>query len=214
MNRFDAITRDFAGLRYMDERRAVALREIVVREDARELLEIGFHHGKSSLYIAAMLEDLGRGRLVTIDRRRSATLKPNIGALLARTGLAHRVEPIFAYRSFTWELQKLLAAPVRPRFDLCYFDGGHTWDETGFGFTLVDRLLRPGGIIVFDDLDWSVARSPSYRKRPERAAVFSEDEREARTVRLVWDLLTPEFGYEKVREIAEFGWGVARKPAG
>ena len=106
----------------------------------------------------------------------------------------------------------MLSASPRPRFDLCYFDGGHVWDETGFGFVLVDRLLRPGGVIVFDDLDWSVDRSPAYRRKPKLAARFSPDEAKAKTVRLVWDLLLPEFGYEKIQEIEEIGWGVARKP--
>ena len=63
--------------------------------------------------------------------------------------------PILPFRSFTWELQKLIAQVPRPRFDLCYFDGGHTWDNTGFGVLLVDILLRPGGILVLDDMNWS-----------------------------------------------------------
>jgi predicted O-methyltransferase YrrM len=214
MSRFDAITEKFEAVKYMDETRARVLRDVIMREDARDILEIGFFRGKSSLYIAAILEDLGRGRLLTIDRQSAQRLKPNIHDLLAAAGLSHRVEPVFAFRSFTWELQKLLAAGPRPQFDLCYFDGGHTWDETGFGFLLVDRLLRPGGVIIFDDLDWSVRRSQAYKKNPEAMAAFSPDEAAAKTVRLVWDLLAPGAGYAQVEEVARFGWGVARKPGG
>jgi predicted O-methyltransferase YrrM len=212
MNQFDAVTRDFGDVKYMNEERGRVLCDLIAREDAREILEIGFFRGKSSLYIAATLEDLGRGRLVTIDRQSAMRLSPGIHDLLAASGLGHRVKPTFAFRSFTWELQKLIATTPRPRFDLCYFDGGHTWDETGFGFLLVDLLLKPGGVIVFDDLDWSIRRSPSYRKSPKLAATFSEDEAAAKTVRLVWDLLVPERGYTRLDEISGIGWGVARKP--
>lgn len=213
MSKFDQITADFGKVKYMNEARARVLRDLVEEQDARDVLEIGFFRGKSSVYIAAMLEDRGGGSLVTIDRKSAAGLTPNIHDLLERSGLGHRVTPLFAYRSFTWELLKLIRAEPRPQFDLCYFDGGHTWDDTGFGFTLVNMLLRPGGAIVFDDIDWTIRKSPSYKKDPGLMAQYSEDERAAATVRLVWDVLVPEFGYERVREIPKLGWAVARKPA-
>jgi predicted O-methyltransferase YrrM len=213
MAKFDEITRNFGKIKYMNEARARILRRLIEEQDASDILEIGFFRGKSSLYIGAMLEDRGKGTLTTIDRQSAAKLKPNIHDLLGQAGLAHRVRPIFAYRSFTWEIMKLARSEPRPQFDLCYFDGGHTWDDTGFGFVLVDLLLRPGGTIVFDDVDWSIEHSAAYGKDPKRMALYSEDERAARTVRLVWDMLVPEFGYAQVREIAEVGWAVARKPA-
>jgi predicted O-methyltransferase YrrM len=213
MTKFDEITRDFGKVKYMNEARARILRGLIEERDAADILEIGFFRGKSSLYIAAMLEDRGRGALTTIDRQSAAGLKPNIHDLLGQAGLAHRVRPLFAHRSFTWELMKLAREEPRPRFDLCYFDGGHTWDDTGFGFVLVDMLLRPGGTVVFDDIDWSIEHSSAYSKNPKRMARYSEDERAAKTVRLVWDLLVPEYGYAHVREFPEIGWAVARKPA-
>ena len=214
MSKFDEITAKFAKVPYMNADQAATLRGLIAAEDAAAILEIGFFKGKSSAYIAAILEDLGRGRLVTIDRAGAAERAPNIHDLLAGAGLAHRVEPIFAFRSFTWELQRLIVATPRPVFDLCYFDGGHTWDETGLGVVLVDMLLRPGGLIVLDDLDWTVAGSPYYRENQKRAARFSPDEAAAPTVRRVFDLILPHLGYAHVRETTgpRWRWGVARKP--
>lgn len=209
---FDGITARYAKLPYMVEAQAAVLRDLVVENDCRDILEVGFYHGKSSLYIGAMLEDLGRGHLVTIDRRFARDRTPNIEGLLAETGLEHRVSPRFAFRSFTWELQTLIARTPRPGFDLCYFDGGHTWDETGFGVLLVDLLLRPGGLLVLDDLDWSIATSAAYRRRPERAAGFSTDEATAPGVRRSWELILPHLGYELLEERQDFRWGIARKP--
>jgi len=65
---------------------------------------------------------------------------------------------------------------------------------------------------VLDDMEWSVDGSPYHRKNPKRAAVFSQDERAAKPVRLVWDSILPHLGYEYVREYKEHQWGTARKP--
>ena len=98
-----------------------------------------------------------------------------------------------------------------PRFDLCYFDGGHTWDYTGFGLLLVDMLLRPGGIIVIDDLNWTIARS--IQKNPAAAKSygrFDDDEKTEAGVRLAWNTIIPHLGYER-EEVTEWPWGIARK---
>ncbi|MEY8837836.1 class I SAM-dependent methyltransferase [Cribrihabitans sp. XS_ASV171] len=214
MSAFDLITRDYGHIPYMDARRAEVLRGIVTEHGAREILEIGFYQGKSSLYIGAILEDLGAGRLVTIDKATARRHDPNILDLLEATGLGHRVEPRFAHRSYTWEMQRMIAESPRPQFDLCYFDGGHQWDGTGFGVLLVDMLLKPGGILVLDDMNWSMARSAYHRARPGSVAGFSEDERAAQTVRLVWRHVLPHLGYTHIREYPALDWGVARKPGG
>jgi predicted O-methyltransferase YrrM len=212
--KFDEITERFADIPFMNERRAGIIHDLIAENDARDILEIGFYQGKSSAYIAAILEDLGRGSLMTIDQRSALPRSPNIHDLLRQTGLTHRVQPIFAFRSFTWELQKLISQTPSPRFDLCYFDGGHTWDNTGFGVVLVDMLLRQGGILVLDDMNWRVKSSPAYKRHPKRLAVFSDDEAATPSVRRTWELILPHLGYTEMREIEEVKWGVARKSGG
>lgn len=211
MSKFDMVTRNYGTLPYMDDQRAALLRMILREEGARDILEIGFYHGKSSAYIGAMLEDFGEGHLVTIDKASAMTRTPNISGLLRHLGLEHRVTPRPTERSYTWELQRMINAPTRPQFDLCYFDGGHMWDATGFGVLLVDMLLKPGGLLVLDDMNWSIATSAFHQSRPASTAGFSQDERAAQTVRLTWDTILPHLGYSHVREYPAVGWGVARK---
>ena len=212
---FARVTERFSQVKYMNERRARIMRDLTHRFGARHIIEIGFFRGKSSAYIGAILEDQGAGKLTTIDRLTADRLpEPNIHNLIRELGLSHRVEPIFAHRSFTWELSKLMRMDPTPRFDLCYFDGGHTWDDTGFGFTLVNYLLKPGGVIVFDDINWTISGSKSYKRDSELMSRFSEDERACQSVRLVWDTLVPLMGYTRIEEIASAGWAVAQKPAG
>lgn len=206
------VTRALTGVPYMTHGQAKRMRDFMLRIEPADVLEIGFHKGRSSCYIASVLEEMGRGHLTTIDRRGALEHDPSIHDTLSRTGLAHRVTPIFAERSYTWELGRMIRSDPRPAFDLCYFDGGHTWDMTGFGLLLVDALLRPGGWIVFDDLDWSIEGSIARRPESRRKsfASYSEDERTAKPVRMVWETLAPHLGYRELSEAD--GWGYARKP--
>lgn len=212
-SRFESVNAAFDDLQYMRDSEARLLRDIVIENDVRDILEIGFYQGKSSAYLAAMLEDMGRGHLVTIDREKARKHRPNIEEVLAELGLTHRVTAVFAERSYTWEMARLIRAKPRPQFDLCYFDGGHTWDQTGFGFLLVDMLLRPGGLIVFDDLTWTIEAAIGQRTNvPKYWRVSSDDERKTPGVKLVFDLLVPHLGYTDIRTANEGRWGIARKP--
>ena len=211
MSKFDFVTRHFGDLPYMDEPRAALLRSIIREYDAQNILEIGFYQGKSSAYVGAILEDMGRGHLTTIDKTNARNRAPNILDVLKTAGVEHRVEARFAERSYTWELQRLISQQPRPQFDLCYFDGGHHWDGTGFGVLLVDMLMKPGGILILDDMNWSMASSKYHVNNPGSVKGFSQDEREAQTVRLVWDTILPHLGYEVLREYPGIGWGVATK---
>lgn len=191
------------------------MRDLIVEQDAHDILEIGFYHGKSSAYFAAILEDLGRGHLVTIDRDTAQQREPNIEQVLSELDLRHRVTPVYARRSYTWEMSKMIRTGPRPQFDLCYFDGGHTWDATGFGFLLVDMLLRPGSCIVFDDLKWTIeAAVRNQSSVPKQWRACSTDERATPAVQLVFDLLVPHLGYTDLRVANDGRWGIARKPLG
>lgn len=207
-----AVTGELKGVRYMREAQAARLRDHMRRQKVRDVLEVGFFQGKSSAYIAAVLEEMGAGHLTTIDREHARDKSPNIHDCLERTGLSHRVTPVFAERSYTWEMARMIEARPRPQFDLCYFDGGHTWDMTGFGLLLVDMLMRPGGWIVFDDVDWtiegSIAQAPG--RKASQFDRYSDDEKSAKPVRMVVERLAPHLGYKPVR--IEDGWAFARKP--
>jgi predicted O-methyltransferase YrrM len=103
---------------------------------------------------------------------------------------------------------KLLQEGLQTYFDFCYIDGGHTWYSTGFAFFLVSRLLRPGGWIIFDDLDWThedeIVRGASW------VAGMPAEERSVPQVRRVYELLVkPDPEFENFYEVGQ--WAYARK---
>ena len=207
------VARRWGQLKYMRIEHARFLREFIRTHDLRDLLELGFFHGKSTAFMAAILEELGRGHITTMDLKSAGRRRPSIATVLSELKLSHRVTPVYSHRSFTWELRRLIAQSPRPAFDFCYIDGAHTWDGTGFSFLLVDLLLKPGGWVIFDDLNWSIAISKAASKRMHRFKEYSEEEKTTKQVREVWRLLVPARGYQQMQEEKRFHWGIAQKPA-
>ena len=56
---------------------------------------------------------------------------------------------------------RLLISNPPPIYDYIYVDGSHAWEIDGLAFFLLDRLLKPGGYMDFDDYGWSMAASPA-----------------------------------------------------
>lgn len=208
---FATIDKALLGTRFMTSEQARVMYDFVVEHRLSQVLELGFAHGKSSHYLAAAVEEVDArdGHVTTVDRTDAERRKPNIWQLDERTGLGHRITPIMAHTSFTWEMMKMIREDPTPRFDLVYIDGGHTWDTTGFAFHLADRLLVPGGWIVLDDLDWTLGRSPSMRDK-DWVKRLSPEERDSPQVRYVFELLMQGGGYEECHEVGT--WGFGRKP--
>lgn len=196
-------------LPWMTPAQGKAITTFVRAHEIRNVLELGFCHGVSTCYLAAAVG--AEGSVTTIDKLSARSLDPSAEALLTRAGLKGRVSLHYEARSYNWRLMRLLESDPTPRFDLCFIDGAHSWLEDGFAFFLVDRLLREGGWIIFDDLDWRIATAPDPKSR-ERSANMDADERETAQVRKVYDLLVrthPDYGQFRTED----SWGYARKLA-
>lgn len=173
------------------------------------VLELGFAHGVSTCYIAAAVKTNGGGTVTTIDLESACNLEPNIHALLDRCVLSEIVNIYFEARSFTWRLMKMLEDAKSPRFDLIYLDGGHSWDVTGFAFFLVDRLLVPGGWLIFDDIDWTYSNSPKLCNS-RYVEEMPEDYKKTPQIRKVFELLVSKH-QDYTSFSIEDDWGFAQK---
>ncbi len=207
--KFDPVADIVDGIPHMSRRNGRRVYDHVIQNELHRVLELGTHHGVSTCYLGAAVDELGGGSVVTMDRLIAKNLEPNVEELLARTGLSHVVTAIYAERSFTWNLREMLAQPEPPQFDFVFLDGGHTWDVTGFSFFLVDRLLAPGGWLLFDDIQWSLAKSPSVRDKPETKAL-PEEERNAEQVGDVFRILVERDPNYVTRLDGNWGWAQKR----
>lgn len=188
--------------------------EFIQSSGLKNILELGFAHGTSTCYMAAALDESKAGQITTIDVESARYRKPNINDLLEETQLSNYVSPIFSHTSYNWELMKIIQdntikGVCHPIFDFCFIDGAHTWEVDGLAFFLVEKLLKPGGWILFDDIHWSYSTSPSL-KNQAGIKKMPQDYQEIAQVERVFSLLTsqhPNFGNFKLND----DWGWAQK---
>ena len=196
-------------LPHMTLEQAEKITKFIADQQIETILELGFNRGVSTCYMAAVLSELGRGSISTIDLAWAREVTPNIEELLDRIGERHRVKVFYEPTSYTWRMMRFLEEDPTPRFDFCYLDGAHSWFVDALAFFLVDRLLRPGGWIIFDDLDWTYATSSSL-KESEMVRSMPLDEQVTSQVKQIYELLVkthPHYHNFRVEE----GWAFAQK---
>ena len=194
---------------HMTRAQADQITQFISEHGIQSILELGFKHGVSTSFMAAALARSGGGSIVTIDLESARALEPNIEQLLDRVGERSRVQVFYEPTSYTWRLMKLLERDPTPRYDLCYLDGAHNWFVDALAFFLVDRLLVPGGWIVFDDIDWTYDSSPTL-KDTESVRNMPADERTTAQVGRIYELLVkthPDYGDFR----RDGDWAYARK---
>lgn len=198
------------GVPFMTLEQAKRLTSVMLENGCSDVIELGFFHGVSTCYMAAALDETGRDwSITTMDLNSALEVEPTIEDLLAAIGLRDRVTVFYEESSYIWRLLKMLEEDPTPRFDFCYLDGAHNWPDDGFAFFLVDRLLKPGGWIVFDDIEWSYASSPSMRES-DLVRSMPTEQQTMQQVKKVFDLLVrthPNYGEFSV----DAGWGFAKK---
>jgi predicted O-methyltransferase YrrM len=132
------------------------------------------------------VEELGVGRLTSVDRETARGRVPSATEMMEKSGLRPYVDLIFHPISYNWFLMDCIREGRK--FDFCFLDGAHTWEVDGLAFYLVNECLVPGGMIIFDDLDWSFANSPSLHDKPYILGK-PEFERNMCQIRQVFELL-------------------------
>lgn len=199
------------GIPHMTVSQAETITNLILENEFQNIIELGFRHGVSTCYMAGALDELGEGSITTIDLNSAIDTNPNIEFLLDSLGLSSYVNVFYEPTSYTWRLMKILEEDPEPRFDFCYLDGAHDWFTDGFAFFLVDKLLKPGGLIVFDDLDWTYETSPSL-KNTDWVKNMPIDQRTVPQVRKVYELLVnthPSYSDFMIKD----DWAYARKIA-
>lgn len=121
----------------------------------RVSLEVGLAYGTSALFICDALAEVGAKKHYIIDPNQSLEWL-NIGIdNLRRAGHGELVE--LRQRPSLEALPQLLAEGVQ--LDFVFHDGWHVFDQTLCDFMFIDKMLRVGGLLAFDDTTW-----PSMRK--------------------------------------------------
>jgi predicted O-methyltransferase YrrM len=164
LNRFsDPVLNDIAranlqrGLPLVDAEVGALLRVLATAVGASRVLEIGTAIGYSGIWLARALRRGGTLFTMEMDEARAQEARDNF----ARAGVADRVIVIVGDAN-------LKLAKVSGPFDLIFQDG-----HKPLYSVMLDRLvalLRPGGLLVSDNVLWDGEVAPGFTATPTRPA--------------------------------------------
>jgi len=176
------------------------------------LHRVGYRHGTTTCVIAAAVQELGGGRVITIDKMVHET---NVNILMKHVGLPENsIEFIEEKLGYNWYLADLIQKQTNssgfcvPIFDFCLIDGAHEWTHDALAFMLISKLLKPGGWVALDDINWNLRMFPNLQESP--FAHYSDRELDTFQMKMVYDLLVrqhPDFDSFHLTNGGRIGWG-------
>lgn len=116
-------------------------------------VEIGLGYGFSALTICTSVQNDNHGH-IAIDPHQSSYWKGQGARNVVDAGFGERFRLVedYSYKA----LPALLTEGIEA--DLVFIDGWHTFDFVFVDFFHADKLLRAGGLVIFDDADWPSIR--------------------------------------------------------
>lgn len=89
----------------------------------------------------------------------------------------------------------MLRDGVAERFDIIYIDGAHTYLHDALIFFMADRVLKVGGLMIFDDWNWKFAVS-EYMKNVRHNYMTDEQINSQQIGYFIKTLVNNHIGYE------------------
>ena len=111
--------------------------------------------------------------------------------------------------------QQSEAGVCNPCYDFCFIDGPKNWTIDGLAFFLVDKLLRPGGWILFDDYAWCHAKHEG-RLSTDGISLRSLSEQEISEphIEKIFNLLVMQHAHYSNFTLQDGWWAWAQKTPG
>jgi len=138
--------------------RGVYLRQLAEQVGAKYLAEVGTARGYQSMVWAQYLIDTGRtdGLVYTCDingMNERIYKTPLAGNQILTRQELWQDAPGAKHIKFTHGNSGKLASSIGHKLDMVYIDGEHTGQAVKSDFENLQKLLRPGAIVIFDDCD-------------------------------------------------------------
>jgi predicted O-methyltransferase YrrM len=135
---------------HVDPAEGAFLQELIADVRPRTSLEIGMAYGVSTLFICEALERARTDARHIVMDPYQRSLWRGIGLQNAeRAGYGHMLE--FHEERSEFLLPRLVERGTA--LDFAFIDGWHTFDQVMMEFYYINRMLRIGGVVAFDDAD-------------------------------------------------------------
>jgi predicted O-methyltransferase YrrM len=130
------------------------IQSVIKRIKAEKSVEIGLAFGVSALYICDALEKNKETKHYVIDPFQYDENAPWAGGVglfnLKKAGF----ESIVSFIAQPSHLALAGLENANEKVDFAFIDGCHTFDHAIVDFFMIDKILKVGGVIVFDDTNW------------------------------------------------------------
>lgn len=220
--KFDEVHSMVGGIPFISKSNAKYVYDLIVREKLTNILELGMAHGTATCYMAAALQEVGGGKITSVDLVESKDhFVPTPEDLLKKTGLSKFVEIIRENTGYNWFLHEEIERNTENNqcnevYDLCIIDGPKNWTIDGAAFFFVDKLMKTNGWIIFDDYHWTYEWANKHREVTYGLEHNSLAEKERTTphIKEVFELLVkPHPNYGRFLLLDDSDWAIAQKTA-
>jgi predicted O-methyltransferase YrrM len=171
----------------------------------REFLEIGSFEGRSTVWIAEnMMEDVDAlacidtwegGEEHVEEHMDEAEQRFDYNRALLEKKFPHRAVEKFKGTSVQWLAHWLVETPQnRENFDFIYIDGSHIAKDVLTDACMAWPLLKPKGLMVFDDYMWGNPRDILHRPKPAIDAFCNLFAEEAEIIHVGYQLVVRKKG--------------------
>lgn len=145
---------------------------LALMPDYNMIVETGVSYGWSSAAVLLALHERGEGKLCSVD------MPPTLGDNTEIQGIA--VDPELKDR---WSLYRLPDINGLPRaitelggtIDLAHYDSDKTYRGREFGYNLIWKHLRKGGLLISDDIEDNLGFKNFVEKERAEFAVIDFD---------------------------------------
>lgn len=159
----------------------------------KDVLEIGCYEGRATVWLC---ENVLTGKDCTYE------VVDTFEGTISETGMIHvkdrleqgisRIEENFRHNTsffpdIKFKIHKGISQKMLPqlseekRYDLIYIDASHRADDTLVDSYFAHKLLKPGGILIFDDFGWKDPKDMSPTNSPELG------------IKMFWELYQSEY---------------------
>ncbi len=216
--KFEEIYSIVGGVKYIKTKNSQFLYDFILKEKLTHILELGIAHGTATCYMAAALQELGKGSITAVDLLKNS-FKPSAEEQLQRSGLSEIANVVRMQTSYTWFLHDDILRNTKDNtcneiYDLCIIDGPKNWTIDGAAFFFADKLLKKNAWIIFDDYNWTYAAADNRRDITDGIThrLLSAEEKEIPHVRDIFELLVKQHPcYGNFMLLEDSGWALAQK---